>query len=779
MLSPSDENKAKELARELNLSPLTAMLLVNRGIHTGEAARQFLFGQDTAFHDPFLLKDMDKVVGRINLAIESQEPMMIFGDYDADGVSSTTIMMKVLSEMGANVRYYIPNRFTEGYGPNEPAFRNAASQGIKLIITVDTGISAVHEAGVARELGIDLIITDHHEPGPVLPDAFATIHPKLPDSEYPFKDLAGVGVAFKVAHALYGYVPEELFEIAAIGTIADLVPLRGENRLIARNGIRQIKSTNNEGLRALLKLAKTDLSGINEETFGFLIGPRINAAGRLGSADPAVRLLMTEDPGEAEELAFEIDALNKERQALVASIAEEAIREVETYYPPSDNTVLVIGKEGWNPGVIGIVASKLVEKFYRPAIVLCFDEEKGIAKGSARSIAGFDLFKNLSACRELLPHFGGHPMAAGMTLEIEDVGKLRDRLNEMAKEQLAEEDLVPVSDVEAVAGLDEISLDSIRELDLLSPYGVGNPKPRFLIKDVRISSMRRIGADKKHLKVMLENEGYTLDGIGFGLGSLQDHISPLSRISAIGELSVNEWNNVRKPQIFLQDISVDSWQMFDLRGLRSLDKLTEIIPSDSEWISFHSANQEKFQRLSAPPLRNLLTEKEAEEEDITGRNIVLLDLPPSINVIESLLHGKHPARIYVHFYKEDSDFFSTMPTREHFKWYYAFLAKTGPFDLEKNGEELAKYRGWTTETINFMSKVFFDLDFVKINNGFISLEKQASKKDLSESQTYQKKLATFTLENDLLYSSYEQLKGWFDQVIQGSVQNEEAVEEWI
>jgi len=780
VVKETDRSKAEELAVALNIAPLTASLLVNRGFDTVETARYFLFEENQTFHDPFLLKDMDKLVARVNQAIQDQEPILIFGDYDADGVSSTTVMMRVLVDLGANVDYYIPNRFTEGYGPNEPAFRQAAENGVRLIITVDTGISALHEADVAKELGIDLIITDHHEPGPKLPDAFAIIHPKLEDSIYPFRDLAGVGVAFKVAHALYGFIPEDLLEIAAIGTIADLVSLTDENRLIAKKGIQQMKRTENLGLKALLSMTKTELPSISEETVGFVIGPRINAAGRLGSADPAVQLLLTNDRDEAMMLAEEIDGLNKERQTLVASIADEAIAEVENNYPIKDNHVLVIGMEGWNSGVIGIVASRLVEKYYRPTIVLSFDKEKGLAKGSARSIQGFDLFKNLSTCRDILPHFGGHPMAAGMTLKLEDVDTLRQRLNALAAEQLTETDLIPVTEVDIEVSLGDISIDSIAEMGQLAPYGVDNPKPKVLIKEAQIASMRKIGANQNHLKVTLANEAATLDGIGFSLGQLHEEISPISSLSAIGELSINEWNNIRKPQIFLQDLAVHNWQLFDIRGLRRPEKLIDMIPAgNTKWILFETGNQETFHRYCGDDLLIVENEEDAAQADIQAKNIVLLDLPPSMQVLEKLVSGKQPARIYVHFHKEDSDFFSTIPTREHFKWFYAFLAKRDTFDLKRHGEELAKYRGWTKETVEFMSKVFFDLEFVKINNGFISLEKNVPKRDLSESKTYQKKQATFTLENELLYSSFEQLKSWFDHVIQGSVQNEEAISTWI
>jgi single-stranded-DNA-specific exonuclease len=780
IVKQSDQSKTDSLAKDLNINQLTASLLVNRGLDTVEDARYFLFGQKTNFHDPFLLKDMDKAAERIHKAVESQEPMLVFGDYDADGVSSTTVMMKALQEIGANADYYIPNRFTEGYGPNEKAFRMAAEKGITLIITVDTGISALHEAKVAKELGIDLIITDHHEPGPVLPDAFAIIHPKLEDSVYPFKDLAGVGVAFKVAHALLGRIPEHLLEYAAIGTIADLVPLLGENRLIALNGIEQMKTSQTPGLNALLKLTKTEKSAIDEETIGFMIGPRVNAAGRLGSADPAVQLMMTSDPQEAMMLAEEIDSLNKERQNLVSEIAKEAIQEVEQFYPIKDNHVLVVGKEGWNAGVIGIVASKLVEKYYRPTIVLSFDKEKGLAKGSARSIDGFDLFKNLSTCRDILPHFGGHPMAAGMTLELNNVDELRNRLNDLAKEQLTEDDLIPVSHIDAKVKVNNIDIEAIKELGLLSPYGVSNPKPKVLIEDANISTLRKIGSDQSHLKLAIQEAGTTIDGIGFGIGHLHDHISPSSKLSVIGELSINEWNNIKKPQIFLRDLAVRTWQLFDFRGLKRIEKLPEMISGENiKWILFNPELKENFASILGDSLLIVSNEEEAGQMEVDNSYVVLLDLPPVKELLIKLFNGKNPGRIYVHFYKENSDFFTTLPNRDHFKWFYAFLAKKGPFDLKKHGDDLARHRGWTKETIDFMSQVFFELDFVKINKGFISLEKDVPKRDLYESKTYQHKVQAFTLENELLYSSYDELKSWFDQFIQESVKNEEAIIQWI
>ncbi|EKN64188.1 single-stranded-DNA-specific exonuclease RecJ [Neobacillus bataviensis LMG 21833] len=775
----SDETIVNMLANELKITPLVASLLVNRGLDTVESARYFLFEKD-GFHDPYLLKGMDLAVNRIREAIEAHEPILIYGDYDADGVSSTSVLMITLRDMGANVQFYIPNRFTEGYGPNEPAFRQAAENGIKLIITVDTGISAVHEATVAKELGIDLIITDHHEPGPVLPEALAIIHPKLPESIYPFRELAGVGVAFKLAQALYGKVPEHLFEIAVIGTIADLVSLKGENRLIAKKGLEKLKASQNIGLKAILKLAGVDPLGINEETIGFTLAPRINAVGRLEDADLAVQLILTEDPEEAQQLAEEMDALNKTRQAIVNTITEEAIEEVEKNFPTVTNKVLVIGKEGWNAGVIGIVASRLVEKYYRPTIVLNYDPEKGVAKGSARSIAGFDLFKNLSTCRELLPHFGGHPMAAGMTLKLEDVVELRTRLNLLAEEQLTAEDFIPVTYLDEEIQLGDIHLSSLEELNLLSPFGMDNPKPKVLIKNVDLANMRKIGNEQKHLKVIVNDGSANLDGIGFGLGALADQISPASKISLIGELSINEWNNIRKPQIFIHDLMVESWQLFDYRGQKRIKSMAHTVPVENR--KFILFNKDHFEKINADlKAESILIQNldEAKAFDGYKANIALVDFPPSKEILKVLLEGRQPSRIYAYFYKESSDFFSTVPTRDHFKWYYAYLMKNGPIDLKRHGDVIAKHRGWSQETLYFMSKVFSELDFVTINNGFITLKTGAQKRDLADSRTYQTKKNQYALERDLLFSSFQELKGWFDQVIQESVETEEAITEWI
>ncbi len=763
-----NEELIENLSHSLGLTPFVTALLVHRGLQTETAITNFLYTEKQDFHDPFLLQDMKKVTDRIYRAIKEKEHVLIFGDYDADGVSSTTVLYEALQELGAQVEFYIPNRFTEGYGPNEGAFRWAKEAGFSLIITVDTGISAVKEANLAKELGIDLIITDHHEPPPHLPDAYAIIHPKLDD--YPFKELAGVGVAFKVAHALLGRVPEHLLEIAVIGTIADLVPLHGENRLLAKRGIEKLRQTKRPGLLALLQLANSNPKEANEETIGFTIGPRINAVGRLEDAAPAVHLLLTKDMEEAKALAEEIDVLNKHRQEIVKQIAQEAIQEVEELYPPEQNKVLVIAREGWNAGVVGIVASKLVERFYRPTIILSIDRDKGIAKGSARSIEGFDLFANLSDCRDILPHFGGHPMAAGMTLQLEDVDELRVRLNKLADIQLMPEDLLPVTAIDVTCQPRDITLSSIAEMSMLAPFGVGNPKPRLLIEDASLESIRQIGADGSHLKLTMRDEEVKLDGVGFGFGQAAEEISPISKVSIVGEASINEWNNVRKPQIMIADIAVTDWQLFDWRSMRNVEKHIAMLPKNKVKIVYF--RPETLEKFSVDEYRDYLIPAAKASSHMEGNYVILLDMPPTTEHLRQMFINAFPARIYAVFYQEMQHTFSTIPTREHFKWYYSFLRQQAPFSIVKHGAQLCAHKGWSKDTVNFMTMVFFELEFVKIKDGVIFIAHQTQKRDLTESATYREKVNQLQLEKELVYSTYQQLKMWFQHMKDGSAHEE-------
>lgn len=773
-----DPQKAQMLVEELKITPLVATLLVNRGFDTIESARSFL-NPGKSFHDPFLLTDMDILVNRVQEAIKKNEKIVVYGDYDADGVSSTYIMVKTLHQLGAQVGFYIPNRFTEGYGPNENAFRHLKEEGFSLIITVDNGISGLHEARVAKEIGIDLIITDHHEPGPELPEALAVIHPKRFDSEYPFKELAGVGVALKVATALLGEVPTEMLPYAAIGTVADLVPLHDENRVIVKEGLKVLRTTKDPGLVALMKQAGVNQTECDEDTIGFMLAPRINAPGRLDDATPAVELFLADDWYEAEELAEIVGEMNRERQEIVNQMAEEAIAMVAATQEEHNDSFIAVGKEGWHAGVIGIVASRLVEHFYRPTIVFTYDRQSGLAKGSARSIPGFNMYENLSKCRDILPHFGGHPMAAGMTLKLEDVGELRRRMNQLASEQLTDEDFIPSSEIDGTFTLEEASLDAAEQIQALAPFGNGNPRPKILLENVYLRDLRKVGADEKHLKATIIDGEERLDAIAWDMGPYSDHISPLARVSIIGELGINEWNNVRKPQFYLKDVAIREWQLFDLRGNRKLTYWLDKIPKENRiFILFHKEifeNEEfRFIQDEAVLIDSVPT---AKGVDIDGKNVIFVDIPPNRELMEMLIQGKKPARIYTYFYQKNGQFFQLIPTREHFKWYYAFLMKKGVVDIRRYAADIARYRGWTVNTIHFMTKVFFELEFVTINNGIITVTKGVKKRDLAESETYRKTQERISLERELLYSSYQELKTWFENKLGSQIEEEKVL--WI
>ncbi|WP_432358441.1 single-stranded-DNA-specific exonuclease RecJ [Sporosarcina sp. UB5] len=769
-----DETIVNTFIEELSIPSIHAKILVSRGFTDVEEAKSFLYMEENCLHDPFLLFDMEKAVERIQQAIETGERITIYGDYDADGVTSVTVLTTALEQLGANVNFAIPNRFEHGYGPNIELFTKLHEEGTSLIITVDNGISGLEAVAYAKSVGMGVIVTDHHEIGDELPVADAIIHPRHPEGSYPFGELAGVGVAFKLAFALLGEVPEELYEIAAIGTVADLVPLKGENRFIVKEGIRRMRTSRRPAIQALVKVSGTEQYALSEESLGFMIGPRLNAPGRLGSADPAVYLLKTEDSLEAMTIAEQLDTLNKERQALVTNIVEEAEQVMSDMYGDMLPYVIVIAGEGWNPGVVGIVASRLTEKYYRPSIVLSIDNDTGIAKGSGRSIAGFDLFKELSKTADLLPHFGGHEMAAGMSLPVENVEVFRDRLNNQGKISLTDEMLTPKLQIDVPLEIGEIDVDVLEAMELLRPFGISFEKPVFLIENLSASSVRKIGAAKNHLKLELSDGIDTLDVIGFGNGDIADEMSPAITLSVTGDLQVNEWNGRKKPQMLLSDIQSKDRQLFDLRGIREPNRWISIIPEKNNvFVAFQKTSIAYFQ----PVLGNKQIHHFGQDELSGTDNVVILDMPPGTEQMKELIEKTNPKRVYAHFYVNESLYFEGIPSREQFGWYYSFLKKRGSFDLRKQVQELSKHRGWKIDTIYFMTKVFSELGFVKIENGLAYVAEDAEKKSLSEAPSYKERERQIKLEQMLVYAPYIELKKWFDEICKETANREEQV--WI
>jgi len=532
-------------------------ILFNRGYATDADARAYLNAKPNFNTDPFLMTDMGKSVERIQFAIKNNEPIAVYGDYDVDGVTATALMVETLQKLDANVRGYIPNRFEEGYGLNNNALDDLKADGVKLVISVDCGIRSPEEAAHARTIGLDLIVSDHHHPdGENLPPAFAVINPKQHGDIYPDKDLAGVGIAFKIAEALCNGdeskspLLNSLLDLVALGTVADLAPLVGENRILVRQGLRQMRQTTRQGLFSLAAVAELALSKVNAGNIGFILGPRLNAAGRLKEALAAFELLTTNDVFKAGELAQVLDMQNRERQRITREMQRRAEEMVAGDDPNA--YLLFAAHESFNSGVVGLAASRLTESYYRPAIVAAKGEEE--TRGSCRSIPEFHITDALDQCADLLIRHGGHAAAAGFTVRNENLPDLVSRLKAIAEEKLSKEDLRPTVTADAEISLTDVRPDLFEKcLRYLEPTGYGNRDAAFVARNVKVKNSRTVGADGKHLKLTLEDEErFTHDAIGFRLGEWHKQLP--SRVDILFTYELNEYNGKINYQLNLKDI---------------------------------------------------------------------------------------------------------------------------------------------------------------------------------------------------------------------------------
>ena len=549
----SNKQKVKEICDKYNLNKIIGKIIVNRNVTSDEDVRIFITPTRDDFHDPFLFKGMDIAVDRILQAINNKEKILIYGDYDVDGITSTTVLKKYLQERGGIVNTYIPNRLNEGYGLNKEAIKKIKEMGTDLIITVDCGISGIEEVKYAKELGIEVIVTDHHEVGEVLPDALAVIDAKRKDNTYPFNLLAGVGVVFKVIQAIsikLNLKAEEYLkylDLVCVGTISDIVPLEGENRTIAKLGLMLIRVTKNVGLRELIK--SSGYKEIDSNTISFGVAPRINACGRMGHEEEALKLFLAETKEEAVEVTKKLNEYNTLRQNTEKAIYEDAVRKIEKENIENKNSI-VVGGYNWHHGVIGIVSSKVTEKYYKPSILLCFED--GIAKGSGRSIQGFDLYEGLTKCSEFLDKFGGHAMAVGLTLIKENFENFKDKFEKIAEEANIKE-MVPTIYIDEEVKLKDISMDLVKSLSVLEPFGEANKVPLFLIKNLKIDSIRAL-SEGRHLKLSLRDESVVINAIGFDIGNLAEEYKIGDKIDVVGTLEINSFNGFSSIQINIKDI---------------------------------------------------------------------------------------------------------------------------------------------------------------------------------------------------------------------------------
>jgi len=553
----------KGLVRELRVHPLTARLLCNRGLTTPAEAEAFLRPALSQLLDPFGLPDMDKAAHRIKDALDNQETIFIYGDYDVDGVTSTAVYVRALTALGAKLEYRVPHRKRDGYDLKPGSIDYAHERGATLVITSDCGIQAREAVEHANSLGMTVIVTDHHEPGEALPPAYAVVNPHRHDSTYKFPMLAGVGVAFKTMQAVVrlvhptheGAFIQKFLDLVACGTVADVMPLIGENRVFASFGLKNLATTRKVGLRALLEGAGINTQKpLTAETVGFGIGPRINAVGRLDDAATALDLLLTGDPEEARNLVEKMNAFNVERQVAQKRILEEAKRIVESR--DLDKTrVLVVASPGWNAGVVGIVAGKLVEAYGRPAIVIGVNDEETHGKGSARSIKGFDMFAGIQLCRALLQSCGGHEMAAGLSLTMDNLDAFEQAINAHAAATMTDDDFIPKLAHDGLIDPSALSLSLLEEWEQLAPFGNANPEPKFASTDLLICEAKRMGKDASHLKMKLRAEAMDpTDCIAWGQGDWADTSKPGDYLEAVFTPQINEWNGRRLLQFNLKDL---------------------------------------------------------------------------------------------------------------------------------------------------------------------------------------------------------------------------------
>ena len=545
-----DTKEVEKIKNQYNVSDLVATVIANKKLTS--SIEIFLNPTRNDFYDPFLMPDMEIAVNRIIKAIDEKEKVIIYGDYDVDGITSITVLKKFLKDRGLDVDSYIPNRLDEGYGLNKNAIDSIVKQKYSLMITVDCGISGLEEVDYANSLGLDTVITDHHEPAETLPKALAVVDAKRKDNKYPFNQLAGVGVVFKVIQAIskrFNLEEKEYLkylDLVCVGTISDIVPLVDENRVISKLGLKLVEVTRNIGLKALLK--STGAKTVDSSTISYCVAPRVNACGRLGYEQEALELFLTDNIVKAEEIARRLNKYNSERQQKEIKIFNEAIEMIEQ--GEKNKNCIILGKENWHHGVIGIVSSKVTEMYYKPSILICFEDDEG--KGSGRSIQGFDLHEALGKCQKHIERFGGHSMAIGITIKKSEFDDFKQDVEKYTENTNIKE-LIPIIKIDKEITIDDINMETIKELKKLEPYGEANKMPLFIYKNLKIDSIRAL-SEGKHIKLTLKDKNVVIDAIGFNMGNLVNEYLLGDKIDVVGSLEINKFNGKESIQLNLKDI---------------------------------------------------------------------------------------------------------------------------------------------------------------------------------------------------------------------------------
>ncbi|WP_245994732.1 single-stranded-DNA-specific exonuclease RecJ [Companilactobacillus furfuricola] len=755
--SPTNE-QISAFAQENKLSNIVAELMLERGFSDPIQIQEFLHPDVSGLQDPFALHDMDKALETLDTVIQQEGKIAIYGDYDADGVTSASIMKLTLKKLGADPIVYIPNRFKDGYGPNLDAYKKLVEdKQIDLLITVDNGVSGKDQIKYLKDNNVKVIVTDHHDLPDELPQADAVVHPRIPGSEYPCPYLSGAGVAFKFADALLGDDALDFVDLAAIGTVADSVALLGENRVIVSEGLKRMKENGHLGILALANKCNIDLDKITEDEIAFTIAPRLNAIGRLDDATSAMELLTTSDETLANDIVDETEDINTRRQELVLEAYNDAQKQIDEQ---SENGVLVLTSDKWHQGILGIVASRVVEQTHKPTMVLRYDQDAELYKGSGRSPEGFNLFDALNAHNQLFAGFGGHAQACGFSIEEPQLNQLIPEL----QAEPAKQGFDPQSAVEEKYDLDlnisQFSFELIKEIDQLAPFGMNNPKPVIKVANVNLTNNQAVGKDKSHLKTIIADQTHQLPAIGFRLFAKEQEIQN-ELCNVYGQLNINEWRGKKTLQMMLSDFE-PSPEAQTINKLQSIyidyrnKKLSK--PLMERFDSIVCFNQSYFEMLKRHDLNVKVI---MSTDDCNGENVLIYDRPHDLKLFQQFLESNKTAHTALYLHTSVTSGY-LRPDVVGMKQFLKYLYSHDNLQMS-NMPTVAQYLKINKNDIDFYLNVFFELNFVKMVNGFVKRAEVSQQRELIESPTYMKRLQRNDVEKILIESNFDGLLNWISE----------------
>lgn len=743
----------EQIASQCQLPPVLAKLLVARGCKDLKQAQLFLKPQLAQIKQPHYLHDMDKAVARLKQAVADGEQITIYGDYDADGMTSTTVMYEALESLGAQVNYFIPNRFKDGYGPNQDEYQRLIDNGTQLIVTVDNGVTGKDEVAYAKSRGVDVVITDHHKMPADLPDSAAIVHPQYPGAEYSYADLSGVGVAFKVAWALLEEFPTEMLDLVAIGEIADVVALSGENHALVYFGLQQLRAGMRPGIHALAALANIDEAHLTDQDIGFQIAPRLNALGRIADANDGVKLLTTLDEDQAAQLARQVDDCNNQRQELVKQIYQEALAKAQAPDNLRKHTLLIVG-HGWHQGVLGIVASRLVEATGKPTIVASVDPGQLIAKGSGRSVEGFDIFAALTDHRDLMTAFGGHAMACGLSFNIVKLPQLAKELEKGAQIQGVDLTKKPQVNYAGTLTTDQLTKDLYQQIQRLAPFGPDNEEPQFCVQRPVIERAQLIGKDKQHLKLRLRSKNGGIDLLAFNQAELVSALAT-TPVDMLVKLNLNRWHGQENAQLMIVDCHFEGPALVDNR---QQPVTAQSFAKQMSYLIFDPKLRQNVQGHANGPV---LSPEQAIGTSLHNHALAIVDMPQSLQELTAVLGQlKDVTEIHLDFWQFKAQPVFQIPDRQQFVAFYQLLRKIRTINLNQQAQQVINSLKIDQNQLIFMIRVFLELRFVTMKNGFLQISDHVEAGDLKQTRQYRQAEEWQKVVTVLIKSSSAQLGDW-------------------